>query len=66
MFSFFSENDLILPKQSGIRPDNSCTDQLLYSVRKIGGYEVMGVLHEISKEFDRDLVKIYNKSSNKF
>ena len=27
MFSFFSENDLISPKQSGFRPGDSCTNQ---------------------------------------
>ena len=40
MFSFFSENDLISPKQSGFRPGDSCTNQLL----SIG--------HEILSAFD--------------
>ena len=30
MFSFFSKNNLILPKQSGFRPGDSCTNQLLF------------------------------------
>ena len=29
MFSFFSENDLIMSKQFGFRPGDSCTNQLL-------------------------------------
>ena len=35
MFSFFSENDLISPKQSGFRPGDSCTNQLLSIAHKI-------------------------------
>ena len=40
MFSFFSENDLILPKQSGFRPDHSFVNQLL------------SIAHEIISAFD--------------
>ena len=40
MFSFFSENDLISPKQSGFRPGDSCTNQLL------------SIAHEILSVFD--------------
>ena len=45
MFSFFSENDLISPKQSGFRPGDSCTNQLLSIAHEIlsafdGGHEV--------------------------
>ena len=35
MFSFFSENDLISPKQSGFRPDGPCSNQLLPIAHKI-------------------------------
>ena len=58
MFSFFSENDLISPKQSGFRPGDSCTNQLLSTPHEIllafdDGHEVRGVFLDISKAFDR-------------
>ena len=58
MFSFFSENDLISPKQSGFRPDDSCTNQLLSIAYQIlsafdDGHEVRSVFLDISKAFDR-------------
>ena len=58
MFSFFSENDLISPKQSGFRPGDSCTNQLLSIAHEIlsafdDGHEVRGVFLDISKAFDR-------------
>ena len=58
MFSFFSENDLILPKQSGFGPGDSCTNQLLSIAHEIlsasdDGHEVRGVFFDISKAFDR-------------
>ena len=58
MFSFFSENDLILPNQSGFRPGNSCTNQLLSIEHEIpsafdDGHEVRGVFLDISKAIDR-------------
>ena len=59
MFSFFfSENDLISPKQSGFRPGESCTNQLLSTVHKIlsafnDSHKVRGVFLDISKAFDR-------------
>ena len=58
MFSFFSENDLISPKQSGFRTGDSCTDQLLTIAHEIlsafdHGHEVRGVFLDISKAFDR-------------
>ena len=59
MFSFFfSENDLILLKQSGFRPDDSCSNQLLSIEHEIisafdDGNEVRGVFLDISKAFDR-------------
>ena len=54
MFSFFSENDLILPKQLGFRPGDSCTNQLLSIAHEIlsafdDGHEVSGVFLNISK-----------------
>ena len=54
----FSENDLISPKQSGFRPGDSCTNQLLSIARGIlaafdDGLEVRGVFLDISKAFDR-------------
>ena len=57
MFSFFSENDLISPKQSRFRPCDSCTNQLLSIAHQIlsaldNGYEVRGVFLDISKAFD--------------
>ena len=56
-FFFFSENDLILPKQSGFRPGDSFTNQLLSVAHKIysafDGHEVRGVFLDISKAFDR-------------
>ena len=57
MFSFFSENDLILPKQPGFGPGDSCTNQLLSIAHKIlsafdDGHEVRGVFLDISKAFD--------------
>ena len=58
MFSFFSENDLISPKQSGFRPGDSCTNQLLSIAHEIlsafdDGHEVRDVFLDISKAFDR-------------
>ena len=58
MFSFFSEHDLISPKQSGFRPGDSCTNQLLSTAHEIlsafdDGHEVRGVFLDISKAFDR-------------
>ena len=58
MFSFFSENDLISPKQSGFRPGDSCTNQLLSTAHEIlsafdDGHEARDVFPGISKAFDR-------------
>ena len=48
MFTFFSENNLISPNQSGFRPGNSCVNQLLAITHEIykwfdEGFEVRGV-----------------------
>ena len=40
MFSFFLENRLIAQKQSGLKPDDSCINQLL------------SITHQIDKLFD--------------
>ena len=58
MFSFFSENDLISPKQSSFRPGDSCTNQLRSIAHEIlsafyDGHEVRGVFLDISKAFNR-------------
>ena len=58
MFSFFSENALLSPKQSGFRSGYSCTNHLLSITHKIlsafdNGHEVRGVFLDISKAFDR-------------
>ena len=58
MFLFFSENDLISPKQSSFRPGDSCTNQLLSIAHIIlsafdDSHKVRGVLLDISKAFDR-------------
>ena len=70
MFSFFSENDLISPKQSGFRPGDSCTNQLLSIAHGIpsafdDGHEVRGVFLDISKVFDRVWDKACLSSYNK-
>ena len=54
IFAFFTENDLILAKQSVVRPGDSCTDQLLSIAHEIlsafaDGHEVKGVFLDISK-----------------
>ena len=58
MFSFFSENDLLSPRQCGFRPCDSCTNQLLSTAHELlsvfdDGHEVRGVFLDISKAFDR-------------
>ena len=40
LFTFFTDNNLISPKQSGFRPDDSCVNQLI------------AITHEIYKSFD--------------
>ena len=58
MFSFFSENDLISPKQSGFRTGDSWTNKLLSIAHEIllafdDGHQVRGVFLDISKAFDK-------------
>ena len=57
-FSFFSETDLILPKQPEFRPGDFCTNQLLSIAHEIpsafdNNHEIRGVFLDISKAFDR-------------
>ena len=40
MFTFFTENNLISPNQSGFRPGDSCVNQLL------------AITHEINESLD--------------
>ena len=58
MFTFFTENNLISPNQSGFRPGDSCVNQLLPITHEIyksfdEGFEVRGVFLDISKAFDK-------------
>ena len=58
MFTFFTENNLISPNQSGFRPGDSCVNQLLAITHEIyksfdEGLEVRGVFLDISKAFDK-------------
>ena len=58
MFTFFTENNLIYPNQSGFRPGDSCVNQLLAIIHEIyksfdEGFEVRGVFLVISKAFDK-------------
>ena len=59
IFTFFSVNDLKLTKQSGVRPSDFCTNQLLSVAHEIlsafdDGQEVGGAFLDIYKAFDRD------------
>ena len=58
MFSCFSENDLISPKQFGFRPCGSCTNQLLSTAHEtlpafVDSLEVRSFFLDISKAFHR-------------
>ena len=58
MFTFFTENNLISPNQSGFRPGDSCVNQLLAITPEIyksfdEKFEVKGVFLDISKAFDK-------------
>ena len=60
MFSFFSENDLISPKQSGFRPGDSCTNQLLSIGHEIlsafdGGHEGVSFLIYLKRLIESDM-----------
>ena len=58
MLTFFTENNLISPNQSGFRPGDSCCNQLVATAHKIyklfdEAFEVRGVFLNISKAFDK-------------
>ena len=58
MFKFFIENELISPNQSGFKPGDSCTNQLLAITHEMYKsfdevFEVRGVFLDISKAFDK-------------
>ena len=58
LFEYFIENDLISPDQSGFKPGDSCTNQLISITHKIyqsfdDGFEVRSVFLDISKAFDK-------------
>ena len=65
MFKFFTKNSLISQNQSGFKPGDSCTNQLLSIKHQIYksldiGHEVRSVFLDISKAFD----KVWHKGLN--
>ena len=62
MFIYFIENNLISENQSGFKPGDSCTNQLLAITHEIfssfdENYEVREVFLDISKAFNKVLHK---------
>ena len=58
IFTFFTENSLTSPNQSGFTPGDSCVNQLLVITYKIcklfvEEFEVRGIFLDISKAFDK-------------
>ena len=58
LFDFLNQNDLISPAQSGLKPGDSCINQLLSITHEIyhsmdEGYEIRGVFLDISKAFNK-------------
>ena len=58
MLTFFTENSLISQNQSGFKPGDSCTNQLLSITHRIykyfdDGHEVRSVFLDISEAFDK-------------
>ena len=58
LFEYFMENDLISPNQSGFKPGDSSTNQLVSITHEIyqsfdDGFEVRSVFLDISKAFDK-------------
>ena len=60
LYSFFDSNSLITPNQSGFRPGDSTTNQLLYLINEIhksfdnpNSLEVRAVFLDMSKAFDK-------------
>ena len=71
-FHFFSENDLTRAKQSGFRPGDPCTNQLLSIPHEFlsafeDGHKGRGVFLDISKAFDRvwDEVLLFKLQQNR-
>ena len=61
MFIFFTENNLISPNQSGLRPGDSCVNQLLAITHEIyksldEGFEVREFFLKLSIRYD---MKVY-------
>ena len=61
MFTFFTENNLISPNQSGLRPGDSCVNQLLAITHEIykaldEGFEVREFFLKLSIRYD---MKVY-------
>ena len=57
-FKYFIENNVISPNQSGFKPGDSCTNQLISITHEIyqsfdDGFEVRGVFLDKSKAFDK-------------
>ena len=58
MFKFFTENSLISQNQSGFKPGDSCTNQLLSITHQIckpfdDGYEIWSFFLDMSKGFGK-------------
>ena len=58
LLDFLNQNDLISPAQSGLKPGDSCINQLLSITHEIyqsmdEGYEIRGVFLDISKAFGK-------------
>ena len=58
LFEYFIQNNLISPYQSGFKPGDSCTNQLISITHKIyqsfdDGFEARGVFLDISRAFDK-------------
>ena len=61
MFTFFTENNLNSPNQSGLRPGDSCINKLLAIIHEIyksldEGFEVGEFFLELSIRYD---MKVY-------
>ena len=58
LFEYFIQSDLISPNQSGFKPGDSCTNQLISITHEIyqsfdDEFEVRGIFLDISKAFDK-------------
>ena len=64
LFNSLLENNLILPSQSGFKPEDSCINQLLSITHEIyssfdDGLENRSVLLDVSKAFDKVWHKVF-------